>query len=277
MKSRARRLCAAVTLLLTVTAAAPAGAREEATEEDGGGLGLTVELGLHSAYVFRGLNLFRDSAQLDPNLLLAPGVSWSIFDTGLTLGWWGAFQLTGDDIDGNVDAGVGMEQDLYLLYELGLPYDLTLNAGVFAYLYPAADEKVAGATFPAYLEPQAGLTWSSVVDLSLTVTYLVGVQEVAAIRDCSYLYVSPKVAKSFELLPWVGLEAALSYGFKLFRVGNDGQDNVHDLTLTVAAPIAPWGPLTVTPTLGAAWTNLVAADLADEIVVWGGVTVAASF
>jgi hypothetical protein len=281
MRIRGRHLSVVVVLFVCLAAALPARADEAAEEEDGG-LGLSIELGLMSSYVFRGWNVFQEDEQMDPHLLLAPGVSWSIFDTGLTLGYWGAFQLTGDNIDANIDDAIGMEQDLYLTYELGLPYDLTFSAGLFAYLYPAADKAVAGATLPAFLEPQVGLGWSGVVDVSLTVAYLLGVQQdVDAIRDCSYFYVSPKVSKSFALASWVGLDVALSYGVKVFQEGNEGRDNVHDLQLTAAAPISLWGPFWLTPLVGVAWTNVEDApgapkDFGDGVVVWGGVTAGVS-
>jgi len=50
-------------------------------EEDEGAC-VNIELLYATSYVFRGLNQFQYASQLDPNMLLAPGISWSIADAG---------------------------------------------------------------------------------------------------------------------------------------------------------------------------------------------------
>jgi hypothetical protein len=70
----------------------PANAGEEAK-----GIGLNLDVEVASTYLFRGLNLYRDAdeQELRQYPRLSPGVAWKIFDTGLTISYWGAFQLGG--------------------------------------------------------------------------------------------------------------------------------------------------------------------------------------
>jgi hypothetical protein len=270
----------------TAPAAAPAPTEalteETGDEAEGEGVGVNIELLYATAYVFRGLNLFQDTRQLDPHMLLAPTISWSIADTGLTLGYWSAYQITGQNIGDNVDAGVNVEQDLYVTFDLELPHDMALAFSFQGYLYPAADPAVAEATMPTYLEPGVAFTYASVVDLGVALSYLAGVQDTPSISDYRYLYINPRVGKSFELSDEVGLELAAGYGFKYFNTGNEGRDNIHDLLLSAALPVHPGGGIAyVTPGLAAAWTNIeevpdgeteavvVDGTFADGVVVWG--------
>lgn len=273
MSTRRRTLVIAGTIAMLLSCV-PSQARAEG---DDGGLGLTIDLGLATSYVFRGWNLFQKDDQQDVALLLSPSVAWSIFDSGVTVGYWGAFQISGPNIQGNIDAALGLESDLFVLYDLALPADLTLGFALTAYLYPAADEAVVGASFPAYIEPAARLTWSSVVDVSLGLAYFFGVQDQPAIRGISYLYLNPTVSKSFPLLPILSLDVKAGYGFKVFQEGNGGRSNVHDLLVGVALPIRPWGGLYVTPAVSAAWTDVEGKAFAKEIVVWGGLNVGYTF
>ena len=259
----------AVAALLLAAAPAPAAA-------EGDGLGLTFDLGWASSYVFRGLNVFQETEQMDANMLLAPSIMWSIFDTGLTLGYWGAFQLNGDNLSANIDGALGVEQDLFLTYGMELPANLSAEFGVAAYFYPAADEGVVGTACPFFVEPSASLTWSSIVDVSLGVSYFLGIQDEAAVRDISYLYLHPSVSKSFGFTDLIGMDVSLSYGFKYFtKDGNGGKDNVHDFDLGVAVPIRPLPNFYVTPAVHASWTNLEGPgkEFADGFVVWGAVNI----
>jgi hypothetical protein len=243
---------------------------EEPAENDG--IGLNLDLGFATAYVFRGLNVFAEDEQLDPHMLLAPGVTWSIFDTGLSVGYWGAYQISGDNLSEKIDAGLGSEQDVILGYALGLPADLTLSFGLTGYIYPWADKAEAGTECPVYVEPLAGLSWAGPLDLSLRVSYIVGLQE--EIRDFSYLYVNPRIGRTFALGERVQLALGLGYGFKFWKPGNDGAVNVHDVAIDLALPIAVAGPLYVTPSVHTGWTNLGGSmEFADELYVYGGLNV----
>ncbi|MBU1238084.1 hypothetical protein KJ865_00110, partial [Myxococcota bacterium] len=91
--------------------------KAEPAKAEESSLGLNAELQVSSAYVFRGLNVFQKTSQMNQNMLLAPGVTWSVFETGITIGYWGAYQLTGDNRSLNTDVGLNLEQDLYVTYE----------------------------------------------------------------------------------------------------------------------------------------------------------------
>ncbi len=236
-------------------------------------IGIDAELGFASAYVFRGANVFQEDGQMDQNMLIAPGFSWSIFDTGITIGYWGAFQISGgrDNIGDNIDSALGAEQDLYLSYEHAFTDSLTAGAGVVYYLYPGADKTLMGASVPMYLEPGANVSFSTVVDLGLNVSYFLGLQDEPGIRGISYLYINPTVGKSFALGSRVGLDVSAGYGFKLFKEGNDGMSNIHDILLGAGVPISLNDTFALSPGVSVAWTNIEGEDekFKDGFVVWG--------
>ncbi|MDD5306000.1 MAG: hypothetical protein PHU25_01640 [Deltaproteobacteria bacterium] len=265
-------------IVVTVLAAAlfmarssPAAAGTEPEEDDA--IGLNLDLGFASAYVFRGYNVFQEDSQLDQHMLIAPGITWTIFDTGLSIGYWGAYQISGEDIGGHIHGALGAEQDIILGYTLTLPHDLSLSFGLVGYLYPWADKSDVGAKCPVFLEPGAGLAWAGPVDLSLKVSYFLGLQDEPAIRGLSYLYVNPRVGKTFAFGERVKLSVGVGYGFKLWQEGNDGASNIHDVALDVSLPIDIAFGLYVTPSVHTGWTNLVEKGLADELFVYGGLNV----
>lgn len=260
----------------TATEASEAGSNSENATEDGESLGLNIDLGYASAYVFRGLNVFQQDGQMNQNMMVAPALSWSIFDTGLTVGYWGAFQITGDFISENIDGALGAEQDLYVTYDLALPSDMGLSFGLTYYLYPGSDETIAGTTLASYIEPRVSFSASTLVDLGLNVAYFFGIQDVPGVRGISYLYLNPTVSKSLELSPMFGLDLGLGYGFKLFNEGNDGAANVHDGLASVAVPIQVTNMFSVTPGLNVALTNIPELDIADELAFWGGLNLGLS-
>lgn len=275
------RLTAPLATLLVLTAAAPAALADapavaEAGEDDGA-IGLDVDLGFATAYILRGLNVFQQEGQMDANMLLAPGVLWSIGDSGVSIGYLGFFQLTGDNISANIKGALGAEQDLYVIWSRGLADDLSLDVGLTAYLYPLADADVVGASFPVYLEPLVKLSYASVVDLALGVSYFLGIQDQPAIRGLSYLYLNPSVGKHLELGGAVGLDLKFAYGFKLFQEGNDGMSNVHDLLLAAALPISLGETYYLTPGLLLAWTNIEGKDFADGLAFVGTLNLGAHF
>lgn len=238
-------------------------------------LGLTLEMGFSTNYVFRGLNVFGDE-QLDPFCLFAPAVTYVVPGTSLTLGYWGGFQVNGAGLSRKLKSALGGEQDLWLNYDVALPHDLVLAIGETTYLYPMAsgadpakDPDAAGASFPVFLEPRLGLSWKGPVVLSVNVMYFLGLQDTPKVRGASYLYVTPKIGKVVPFLPVVALDVSLSYGFKAFLNGNAGASNVHDVMFRAGLPIRPVGKLVVTPGVGAAWTNLVGQGLAKEFAVYG--------
>jgi hypothetical protein len=75
-------------------------------------IGIDLDLGVASLYAFRGLNLFKQAGQNDANALFAPAITWTIGETGFSVGYLGAYQWTGSNRSALVDAGIGHEQDL---------------------------------------------------------------------------------------------------------------------------------------------------------------------
>jgi hypothetical protein len=100
----------------------PAGSEAEgaAAEEESAGYGLNIDVMYSTLYVFRGYNVFQDSSQMDQHGFLAPSITWSVFDTGLSIGYWGAFQLYGERRRAMIHEAIGAEQDLYLTYDFDL-------------------------------------------------------------------------------------------------------------------------------------------------------------
>jgi len=255
----ATALLSALLISSTAVAAAP-GAEAEA-------LGLSFELGMATAYVFRGWNVFQQGSQSDQNALIAPGISYQLAGTGVTLGYWGGLQLTGDNISSNNDIGLGLEQDLYLGYEITLLDALSLGGGLIYYFYPFADAEAAGTSVPSYLEPYASVSYSWHVDVGLNIAYLAGLQE--AVSLARYLYINPTVARHFDLHPGIGFDVGVGLGFKLFNEPEVVTDNSLDALLQLAVPLELTGPVSVKPSLNLAWTNIEGSDLSEQFVVWG--------
>ncbi len=226
-------------------------------------VGLNLDVGFATAYVFRGWNMFQNDSQMAPHMLLAPGAAWAIGDSGVTVAYWSAYQLTGSNMRANTDGAINVEQDLIVTYDLELPSDVGMSFGLAAYTYPAADPAVMGTTMPIYLDPMVAVSYPTAVDLRLVVSYFAGLQDEPYIWGISYLYLNPSVAKSLQLDDQVGLDLSLGYGLKVPNEGMEGRDNVHDITLTAATPIRPGsGGAYVTPGIGVAWTNI--EDVTDE-------------
>ncbi|MBW2456396.1 MAG: hypothetical protein JRI68_17885 [Deltaproteobacteria bacterium] len=246
-----------------------AGAPQIALAQDSDGpsaseeIGLNLDVGFATAYVFRGWNMFQKASQMDPHMLFAPGAAWAIGESGVTIAYWSAYQITGSNSRANTDGALNVEQDLIVSYDLELGSDVGLSFALASYMYPAADPVVMGTAMPVYLDPMVALSYAAPVDLRLAVSYFAGVQDEPYIWGNSYLYLNPSVGKSWELDEHVGLDLALGYGLKVPNEGMEGRDNIHDVTLTAATPIHPGGPSAyVTPSIGLGWTNV--EDVTDE-------------
>lgn len=240
-------------------------------------LGLTLDLGFASAYNFRGLNMFQSSSQWNQNAFLAPSVTWAVGDSGLSLGYWGAFQVVGPNIGSVVDAGIGAEQDLIISYSRPLSEGLSAGAGFTAYLYPFADAAVAGTRLPTYLEPALFATLTSKVDLGMRVAYYHGVQ--SAVSAYRYVYLNPTAGKTFALAERVSLAVSGSLGYKLFtdRSTEVSQANRVDLLFSVGAPIDVVGGFYLKPSVSWAWTDLPDRSARNEMLVYGGVNAGVGF
>ncbi len=227
----------------------------------------SVSLDVATAYSFRGINVFQAQGQHDRHMLLAPAATWSVGDTGVWVGYWGAYQLNGDNRSYLVDAGYGRETDVTLGFDKDLEDGWgTLSLSLVAYLYPFADPELGGAHVPTWLEPMVGLVLDRQVELSLVVSYFTHVQK--ALDGGDYVYFNPTVARTFPLREHWDLRAALSAGAKLWADGPTWQDNTVDATGSVTVSYSR-GAWSVTPGLHGTWTNLGGLAIQDQAFAWG--------
>ena len=267
-------------------------AEEEAAEEKS--YGVNVDLGFATIYNFRGYNTFQEDSQMDQNGAFFPSVTWSIGETGLYLGYWGAYQLSGDNISANVTGALGHEQDLYVGWDKSFGPDdmLTFSAAFTYFFYPFAtgvDEDGDKVDNPSIVEPLIGFSVSSVVDLGLNVSYFAGVD--GSTEGLSHLYIKPTIGKSFSFGERFGLDMGLGAGFKVWK--EDIDNNVIDLSFDFALPIALEGSLYAAPSVSFAWTNIDEVETGemdangnavmakvgagDEYMVYAGLNIGADF
>lgn len=259
----------AVLACLLMTAPAPLMAAEDGTK-----VGVDGEVTYASAYMFRGYNVFQKGSQMDQHGMLAPGLTWTARSIPLTIGYWGAFQVNGKNLFAMVDAGLGAEQDLFISYDISLPHNMGLSVGAYWYFYPLARPAIAGTNLPSYLEPTVAWSWSGVVDVGLGLAFFAGLQD--ALSDYRYLYINPSVSRSFALSTWASLGVGASFGYKVFTDPDKMTDNVYDVFLGVDCTFPMGKLLTIKPGVAAAWTNLAGRDFADEVGVFGTLTLGAA-
>jgi hypothetical protein len=253
--------------------AAPADAPAEASTS----LGLAVDLGVSSVYVFRGYNMFQTKSQWDQHPFLAPGLTYTPPAVkGLSIGYWGAYQFAGGNVKQAMDSGLGAENDLIVNHSRSLVGDLAGGLGFIAYIYPLADKKVAGTSVPVYLEPAVFASLPTVVDLGLRVSYYHGLQK--AISAYRYVYVNPTLGKTRALTDTVSLALSGSLGYKLFidHSTPTAKFNTLDALMSAALPIVVAGPFYVKPSVSWAWTNFPDRSTSDEMVIFGGVNLGAN-
>lgn len=249
-------------------AAAPAEAAGEEGESEG--LGLTLTAGVSSIYNWRGRNLFAEEKLNDQNALFSIGASYAIGD--FSISYWGGYQILGDNLGDNIDAGIGAEQDILFGWESEVAENVTLATTLALYFYPLAKEEAAGTAFPFYLEPSAVVTYSTAVDLKLGLFYYYGIQ--SAIESERYLYVNPGIEKSLELGETLGLDLAGAFGLKV-PTGDAAKDaydgnNTQDVVVSAALPWSFGEGMSLAPKLSFAWTNIDGADFADSYMTYGG-------
>ena len=233
---------------------------------------LNLDLEASSAYVWRGINKFGEQ-QNTQTFAMFPSLTATL--GGLSLGYWGAFQLSGDNKSALVDSGVGAENDLILKYSGWLDNNLAYSAMLTYFLYPFADENTAGTATPMYLEPGAGISYLTGADLGLYVGYYRGLQAVT--EPASFLYINPSIGKTFDVSRDIGLALGLSAGYKVFTNDPPAKDRAFDLALTISAAI-PFSDLYITPQLHAAYVTRDAqvvpnAGFGDSFIAWAGVHV----
>jgi len=263
-------------------APADTGAAEAVTKPEAAPSNLiNIDVEAASAYVWRGINLYGED-QNTQNFSVFPSLTATF--GGFSIGYFGGFQLTGDNKSAKVDGGTGAEQDLILKYSGSLADQLTYSAGLVYWLYPFADPDVANTDLPMYIEPGVGATYTTApVDLGLYVGYYRALQDVN--EAGSFVYLSPSLAKNVPLTADISLALGLVAGLKAYTnlpSGVDG-DRVFDLTLNVGATL-PFADMYVTPQLHAAFATRVAdldpiapgdqePEFSDQFVAWAGVHV----
>jgi hypothetical protein len=233
---------------------------------------LNIDVEAASAYVWRGINVFGTDQNTQVFSVL-PSLSATF--GAVTLGYWGAFQLSGDNKSFLVDAGVGAQNNLVLKYSGSLDNGLGYSAMLTYWIYPFADEDVAGTSTPMYIEPGAGISYLAGADLGLYVGYYRGLQTVN--EPASFLYINPSIGKTFPLGDDLGLALGLSAGYKIFTNDPPNKDRAFDLALNISLAV-PFGDTYITPQLHAAYVTrddaaVPDAEFSDSFIAWVGVHV----
>ena len=185
-------------------------------------------LKLATTYVFRGWNMFHEEKHSDQNMLASPTLTWYIPDAKLSIGYTGIFQIAGNNISDNVDAARNIGYHFFLQSTYRISEKLRASGRFMALLYPHADKELVGTTAPTWLEPSANFYYlAKDAVFGFETAYLWGAQSAEYVRDLSYLYLRPHVSKRIRV-GFFNVQGALSYGFKLFKGGNEDRANVHD-------------------------------------------------
>jgi hypothetical protein len=234
---------------------------------EGKKLGLDLDLGVASLYAFRGLNLFKHSGQNDANALFAPAITWTIGETGFSVGYVGAYQWTGSNRSELVDAGIGHEQDLIAAYTRAFSDKVTGVASLTYYAYPFAKKSAAGTSLPSYLEPGVAASYTGAVDLGFSASFFAGVQQ--ALAQARYAYLRPSVGKTFPITGAVDVSLLGGVGVKLFTASRPNNDNMIDLGFDLRVKVKAGARAYVMPAVHYGWTNLKDLGVADEQMVWG--------
>lgn len=233
---------------------------------------VNVDLEAASAYVWRGINMFGED-QNTQTVALLPSITAVFGD--FSVGYWGAYQLSGDNKSANVDGGRGGESDL--VFKVSGPLGDNLHAsGMLTYrFYPFADADVAGTDTPMYLEPGAGISYLAGADLGLYIGYYRGLQAVT--EPASFVYINPSIGKTIPLDDNIGLALGLSAGYKAFTEDPPAEDRQFDLALNASVAL-PFGDTYVTPQIHLAYVTrdedvVPDAEFSDSFIAWVGVHV----
>jgi hypothetical protein len=233
---------------------------------------LNLNLEAASAYVWRGINKFGED-QNTQTFAMFPSITATL--GGFSLGYWGAFQLSGDNKSVLVDSGVGAENDFILKYSAWLQRNLALSGSLTYFTHPFADADAAGTDDPMFLEPGIGISYLTGADLGLYVGYYRGLQSVT--EPASFVYISPSIGKTFHVNEDLGLAVGVSAGYKAFTNDPPNEDRAFDLALTLSAAI-PFSDMYITPQLHAAYVTrddavVPDAGFSDSFVAWAGLHV----
>ncbi len=227
--------------------------------------GVTVDVGIESAYVSRGLNVLQSRSQLDQTPMVNPSINWAIGETGFTLGLVGVYQFAGDNRAELVRAGIGNQQDVNLMFERKLTANFTGYAGLTYSFFPFADAAVTGTAVPSMIEPKVAVSLHTTIDVGLQVAYSACIQDVIAAGR--HLYIHPVLWKTVEIGPDDALDVTLSGGAKLW---DDAKitNNVADVQADIVYSRELSTGFHARPGIHYAWTNLDNVTFEKEHVVW---------
>lgn len=241
----------------------------------GGFLSFAADVGVHTAYAARGLNIFAERGQQDVAGLFAPALEVGFGDTGLAVGWIGALQLNGANAAELVATGVGAENDVFVSWSRAIGDTLEVGAGTTVILYPLADADAVGTAMPTLIEPGVNVTWSGPVDLGAEVIYSAAVQPELGVAPHAYLHVVG--GKTVDVAGFVELTAEAGVGYKAYPLPDAPLDNQWDVSLDLTVERALGEHLYVAPGVHGVWTNLSGKSFGESAFVWGGLNLGGSW
>jgi hypothetical protein len=240
-----------------------------------------VSLAFASAYVFRGINVFQAERQGEEKWVTKPRVVWTDSTDRWSVGYSATYQVTGDNLWENVDAGLGGDQILFADYEFRPAPRLTVTPELGVYVYPWA------RTVPLIVEPSTELWYRGPVEVGAYVSYFYAARPGPLSED--YVYISSRVEKTLPITKQLELDFYLSAGLKLFRQQSGlgtSNDNFVDVLVVETAHYDLTSTFYVELKWAMAWTNLgtredpvtgapVDPGFVDEVAPYWGFTLGA--
>lgn len=231
----------------------------EAEDTSDSSVSLNLDLEASSAYVWRGGTVF-GANQGDQDLAVFPSISATF--SGVTVGYWGAYQVTGENTEENVDNALGAEQDLFVGWDGAIGDDVSYSVYATYYFYPFADTD----ELSHFIEPALGFGYSTAVDLGLGVSYFRGIDD-ASDEALSHVYINPGIGREISLTDDLALALDAGFGYKVWT--NDIEQGNGDIDVGLNASVAiPLGNMYIVPAVHGAWSNF---DEGTQVNVWGGV------
>jgi hypothetical protein len=251
----------------------------------GGQPELELSIDLMSAYVFRGYNVFQTQSQGEQKWVQRPRIIWTVPQTGLSLGYAAANQISGDNLVSNVAAGLGAEQDVFASYAFARRERFGVEAELAVVGYPASDARKVGTHAPYFVSVSMEPRYRHLAFLYLG--YIAGFRK--GPLEGSQGYINPRFEKRFDLGESVELELQVGAGMKILQSDlSVVSDNMFDVLGTATLYYALNDVFYVGLKVGWAWTNFTPSKdpdtgqtinprFADEYVPFWGVTLGAEF
>jgi len=247
-----------------------------------------LSIDLLSAYVFRGYNVFQSEGQGEQKWVERPRIIWTVPQTGFSIGYAAANQISGDNLVSNVAAGLGAEQDLFASYAFARRERFGVEAEVAVVGYPGAEARLVGTSAPYFFSLSVEPRYRHLAFLYLG--YIAGFRKgpLEAVEG-SQGYINPRFEKRFDFGERVELELQFGAGMKILQSDlSVVRDNMFDVLGTATLYYALNDVFYVGLKVGWAWTNFtpskdpdtgqtITPRFADEYVPFWGVTVGAEF